>query len=105
MKKISIKFLIVLLTLCVNFSSCGNSSKQEKDELVNENSISTPEQDAKELMILYKRGDDQKLRMVLEKKTNLYLTQRGVDETHRFHDIVLEEIDDMVDKAMKERFE
>lgn len=48
--------------------------------------ISTPEEDAKEISKLFKEGHP-KAEEILRKKTDLYLIERGEDETHRFLDL------------------
>lgn len=48
--------------------------------------ISTPEEDAKEIVKLFKEGHPM-AEEILRKKTDLYLIERGEDEAHRFLDL------------------
>ncbi len=91
------KMKYCLFSFCTIFAICLIASATDvwNDENVNNNNnmstkkeitISTPEEDAKEVSKLIKEGNP-KAEEVLRKKTDLYLTKRGGDETRRFLDL------------------
>lgn len=69
----------------------SNVSDKTTEKIVSKNevTISTPEEDAKEVVKLLD-SNNPRAEEILQKKTDLYLTQRGEEETHRFLDLARE---------------
>lgn len=94
------KMKYCLFSFCTIFAICliaGATGIWNDENVNNDNSISTkkgitistPEEDAKEIVKLLKEGHPM-AEEILRKKTDLYLIERGEDEAHRFLDLATE---------------